>query len=217
MCAYSTWKIRLGPEEERNISLRNAGAVPGIQESAGMASGACPAFVAVSGTLWFLTALTFGAVSESLMYGIAMTLLLGLAYTDLKIMELPPELNLLIAVTGLVHLFTDIGRWHEYLIGAVLVSGLLMLIGLLSGGRAMGGGDVKLMAALGLLIGWKKILLTLMLASLAGSVLHLTLMAILKKKRELAFGPYLAAGGMAAMLWGERIISWYLGVIMPAR
>ena len=79
-----------------------------------------------------------------------------------------------------------------------------MIIYWITRGNGIGGGDIKLMAAAGLLLGWKEILLALVIGSVAGSVIHL------KKDRVLAFGPYLALGIFFAMLYGNAIITWYL-------
>ena len=69
---------------------------------------------------------------------------------------------------------------------------LFLIIYWITKGRGIGGGDIKLMAAAGLLLGWQNILLSLMIGSIAGSVIHLALMKIQGKDRVLAFGPYLA-------------------------
>ena len=149
-----------------------------------------------------------------LLYGLCIALLLGLSYVDIRINELPPTLNAMIAVLGVIRLVMDISHWYHYLIGAVAVSGLFLLIGVLSKGNAMGGGDVKLMAALGLLLGWQKILLVLLIGALSGALIHGIKMLIFKDGHALAFGPYLAAGAVIAMLWGEQIISLYLSTFV---
>ena len=74
----------------------------------------------------------------------------------------------------------------------------------------MGGGDIKLMAALGLLVGWKKILLVMGLGAILGSIIHSIIMAVSKKEHVLAFGPYLSAGGILSMCFGDELIRLYL-------
>lgn len=100
--------------------------------------------------------------------------------------------------------------WLTYMIGLICVSGLLLLILLLSKGRAMGGGDVKLMAAAGLLLGWQNVILAFACGCILGSVIHLVLMKIQGKERMLAFGPYLSAGIWFSMMWGQELIQWYI-------
>ena len=73
----------------------------------------------------------------------------------------------------------------------------------------MGLGDVYLMAVGGLLLGWKHIILALIIGAVIGSVVHYILMLVLKKDHMLAFGPYLSIGIFISMLFGDGIIAWY--------
>lgn len=77
---------------------------------------------------------------------------------------------------------------------------------------AMGGGDIKMMAMVGGLLGWKGIILTTFLGSLLGSIIGMSL--IILKGREwgskIPFGPYLALGALISVLWGQDILTWYL-------
>jgi leader peptidase (prepilin peptidase)/N-methyltransferase len=79
--------------------------------------------------------------------------------------------------------------------------------------EGMGMGDVKMLAMIGAFLGWRAVLLTLILASFAGA---LTGIALMSSKREglryaLPFGTFLALGALAAMLAGDAILDWYLG------
>jgi leader peptidase (prepilin peptidase)/N-methyltransferase len=105
---------------------------------------------------------------------------------------------------------TDPKNRMLYLLGFLSVSVFLWLILVISKGRAIGGGDVKLMAVAGLLLGWKLIILAFMLGCILGSIIHLLRMKISGADRVLAMGPYLAAGIMIAALWGDALINWYL-------
>ena len=67
------------------------------------------------------------------------------------------------------------------------------------------------MAAAGLLIGWKLSVLALFLGCLLGSVIHIARMKIIKADHMLAMGPYLSAGIMCSVLFGGKLINWYLG------
>jgi leader peptidase (prepilin peptidase)/N-methyltransferase len=105
------------------------------------------------------------------------------------------------------------------LIGLILGGGPLFAIGWiwekLRHVEAMGGGDVKLMGMVGSFLGWKGALLTIMLGALAGSIVGVWLIAMKRHKMEkvIPFGPYLAAGAVAAAFYGPDIIAWYLGLI----
>lgn len=206
---YSEYKVALGPEEELDGQLLKLGTLTGMALSRkDNVSLWIVRLLAV--ILWTVTGLRYDWSWLFLLYGLCISALLGLSYVDIKINELPPVLNLFIAVIGAARLFMDLGNWYVYVIGAVSVSGLLLAIGLFSKGRAMGGGDVKLMAALGLLLGWQKIILVLLLGAVLGTVVHGIKMIACKTGHALAFGPYLAAGAVVVMLYGDDLISAYL-------
>ena len=77
-------------------------------------------------------------------------------------------------------------------------------------GFAIGGGDVKLMAVCGLLLGWKLIIFAFLLGCIIGSVIHLIRMKVSGEGHVLAMGPYLSAGVAIAVLWGNEFLQWYL-------
>lgn len=151
-----------------------------------------------------------GVSLESILYCLCTSALLVVGVTDWQTYEIPMGCNLFIGALGLIRLLTDLANLKEYLLGFVLVSGILLLVYFLTKGEGIGGGDIKLMAAAGLLLGGLGILLAFLLGSIAGSVIHLSLMKLKGKGRKLAFGPYLAFGIFCAMLYGENIIDWYL-------
>lgn len=167
-----------------------------------------------NGLLWMGLIAIKGWNATGVCYCIAASSLLVLSIIDWRTYEIPMGCNWIILAAGTVNLVANLvlnrGIWLEYLIGFFLVSGILFIILLVSHGRAMGGGDVKLMAAAGLLLGWKKILLAFGAGCILGSVIHLILMKIKGRDRILAFGPYLSLGIWIAMMWGENIIEWYL-------
>jgi leader peptidase (prepilin peptidase)/N-methyltransferase len=77
----------------------------------------------------------------------------------------------------------------------------------------LGMGDVKMLAMIGAFLGWQQMLLTLVLASFAGALVGLALIALQKgtMKYALPFGTFLAVGAVAAMFVGQPVIDWYLG------
>lgn len=220
---YAAYKIALGPEpeEEDEEALKKAYAARRFSFRKYLEFGESRkaterlVFVLFSAVLWGIYLNIYKYDWRFLTYSFTATILLAQSLVDCEIQELPPELNLAVALFGLMHLLTDVRNWAEYLIGAVLVSSFFMLIGLIKyrGQEAMGGGDVKLMAALGLLLGWKSILVVMVLGCILGAVIHLVLMAVLKKGRQLAFGPYLSAGAIITMICGQRIIEWYISLL----
>ena len=90
-----------------------------------------------------------------------------------------------------------------------------MLIALLSRGfskEGMGGGDIKLMGMIGLFIGWKLTALSILLSIYAGGIIGGLLMLLRKKKRgdAIPYGPFIAAGTVIAILYGNDLIQWYI-------
>ena len=158
-----------------------------------------PAVEALNGILYGIIVLVNGFNITSILYCLATSALLALSIIDWRTYEIPP---------------LDLPHWYNYVIGFVSVSGFLLLIFLVTKGRGIGFGDVKLMAAAGLLLGWKLIILSLGLGCVLGSIIHITLMYVKDKDRVLAFGPYLSLGIFISMLYGEQIIEWYLHMFM---
>jgi leader peptidase (prepilin peptidase)/N-methyltransferase len=122
-----------------------------------------------------------------------------------------------IAVGLLVSLFLP-PFFVDALIGALVGGGALWLIGeayfRFSGQEGMGGGDVKMLAMVGAFLGWKSVVLTLVLSSVAGSVIGVLLILTRRGglKHELPYGTFLALAALAASLVGERVIAWYVGL-----
>ncbi len=164
---------------------------------------------------------------ETLLIALMASALIALSVIDFRTYVIPPGINLFIVSLGLINIVYRILRYYIltdssvrrfadvdialYIIGFFAVSVPLLIIYIISDGQAIGGGDIKLMAAAGLLIGWKEIILALFIGCLVGSVIHIARMKISKAEHILAMGPYLSVGIMFAALWGEPLINWYLG------
>lgn len=173
-----------------------------------------PAVEALNGILYGIIVLVNGFNITSILYCLATSALLALSIIDWRTYEIPPSFNIFIGILGIIRLILDLPHWYNYVIGFVSVSGFLLLIFLVTKGRGIGFGDVKLMAAAGLLLGWKLIILSLGLGCVLGSIIHITLMYVKDKDRVLAFGPYLSLGIFISMMYGEQIIEWYLHMFM---
>ncbi len=104
----------------------------------------------------------------------------------------------------------------DSLLGIIVGGGILWLIAegywLLRKQEGMGLGDVKLLAMVGGFFGWKGALFTLLVGSVAGSLVGLAVMLVRRGRldMEIPFGPFLAAGAVLYMLYGPRLIQWYL-------
>ena len=170
-----------------------------------------PLIEALNGVAYVLVLLVKGVSVESLLYCLLFSALLVLSIIDFRTYEIPLGINLFILALGLVRLITDLSNWTEYLIGLVAVSAVLAILYYATKGRAIGGGDVKLMAACGLLLGWKLVILAFLLGCVLGSVIHVIRMKVSGESRVLAMGPYLSMGVFIAAMWGDQMLQWYLG------
>jgi leader peptidase (prepilin peptidase)/N-methyltransferase len=145
-------------------------------------------------------------------------LLIALMWIDYEFQLLPDALTFpgaLIAAAAVLQ--WPQGAWHA-IYGIALGSGLLWLIAWLYWKvrkvEGMGGGDVKLAAMFGIVLGWKLTLLTLFLAALAGSLWggFLILRRVGDGRTALPFGTLLAPAALVSFLWGERLMSAYFSV-----
>ncbi len=146
---------------------------------------------------------------------------LALTAIDLDTQLLPDDITLPLLWAGL--LFNKFGWGFTDLPNAVLgaVIGYLSLWGvywlfkLATGKEGMGYGDFKLLAALGAWLGWQMLPLIILLSSLVGAVVGITLILALKHGRNIPipFGPYLAGGGLIALFWGHNLTQGYLQIL----
>ena len=186
---------------------RNCGAKLSIQY---------PIIEILNGLLYCLVYAVLGLNTKSVLTMALISALIVIAVIDWRTYEIPFGLNVFIAVLGVAVIVEklvnrDFTGAIDNLIGAVCVSGFLLILYLVTKGRGIGGGDIKLMAAAGLFLGWKNCILAFIIGCVLGSVIHLIRMKVSNKDHVLAFGPYLAAGIFIASLWGDRIVSAYLG------
>ena len=171
-----------------------------------------PIVEASNGLLWLMTFVINGISVESILICALVSGLLALSIIDWKTYEIANGFHLYFIILAIIKIVLDKANWSEYMIGAFAVSVPLLLIYLISGGRAIGGGDVKLMAACGLFLGWKNILLALIIGCVVGSIAHIIRMKVSKAGHLLAMGPYLSIGVFIAALFGRQLISWYLSL-----
>ena len=172
-----------------------------------------PIIEGVNGILYVMICAVNGLEWNSVIYCFMASALLVLSIIDWRTYEIPFGINVFLFVLGIAMTILDRGNLAEHLIGMICVSGLLGILYLLTGGRAIGGGDIKLMFACGLLLGWELILLAFFLGCIIGSVVHIIRMSVKKAGRMLAMGPYLSAGILLAALWGNAWINWYLSLL----
>ncbi|MGN0169188.1 MAG: prepilin peptidase [Lachnospiraceae bacterium] len=195
------------------------GSIPGLVSffSRGRCKTKCPAWVfALLNTVLYAEIIClqeFGI--RSMLYGVVITALLILAVIDWKICEIPNRLIAVLMVAAVAQTGADRPDIREHLTGFVLMGLPLTILFYLTKGRSLGGGDVKLMAVTGLLMGWEDALTALFVGCILALVHHAARMkkcrpktvdaagtTVCKRESALAFGPYLAAGIILMMLSG---------------
>jgi leader peptidase (prepilin peptidase)/N-methyltransferase len=150
-----------------------------------------------------------------LVFACAMVVLFAI---DLEHQLLPNVITLPGIVVGVIASAVLPPGIVDALIGVLIGGGVLWLIGeayfRYSGQEGMGGGDVKMLAMIGAFLGWKLVLVTLVLSSVAGSLMGLAVIAFRKggMKYALPYGTFLALGALVASLAGETIVNWYVGL-----
>lgn len=174
-----------------------------------------PVVELLNGFLYILAYSYFGLTPAFFFSLIFISALIVVSFIDIEFQIIPDVISIPLIALGVVFtvFFHDgsemlSGLWRS-LTGILVGGGCLLLVSILSKG-GMGGGDIKLNAAVGAWIGWKASLLTIFIGSLAGSIIGLI---ILKKtgNRKIAFGPFLALGALVSLFWGEKIINFYFG------
>lgn len=150
-------------------------------------------------------------------------LLLSLFFTDLYYGVLPDVLVFLLVGVSLVYRLVltlsgvmqprDFWLYIGSSIGALLFFLLLILV---TRGRGMGLGDAKIAMALGLILGWPSIAVALFVSFISGALVALALLIVGKKKfgQTIPFGPFLIFGTFVALIWGDKLWSTYLALIL---
>lgn len=105
--------------------------------------------------------------------------------------------------------------WHNMLLSGIIGGGFFLLQFIISRGKWIGGGDIRLGFLMGIALGWPQIVTALMLAYISGAFVGTGLMLFGKKKwsSQLPFGVFLSVATVVSLFWGNLLVAWYFGVI----
>ncbi len=146
---------------------------------------------------------------------IAASALIVIFVYDLKWREIPDQVSLpaLIAVLALNFLLNPLSL--SYLIAAFIGAAFFAAQYYLSDGKWVGGGDVRLGALLGAILGWPALIVGLLIAYVCGACvgIYLLIKSEATGKTELPFGVFLAPAAIIALFWGQYMIDWYIGML----
>ena len=172
----------------------------------------------LTGLMAISITLKYGLTWESLVYFIFICTLLVITFIDIDYQIIPNGITLPgipIAIVAATFLLPQMD-FAESMIGVLIGGGSLLIVAwlymLLMRKEGMGGGDIKLLAMVGALIGWQGILFTIFVSSAVGSVIGITMMARMKKNMKFAipFGPFLSIGAITYIFFGKELMVWYL-------
>ena len=179
-----------------------------------------PLVEATSGLLCAFAALHFGYGWAAAGAMLLIWCLIALTWIDLDTQLLPDSITLPLLWAGL--LFNVSGSFVDLQSAVIGAAGGYLSLWLVywafkltTGKEGMGYGDFKLLAALGAWLGWQMLPLTILLSSMLGAVVGITLIVVIKRGRSvpIPFGPYLAAAGILALFWGKPLTRAYIGLL----
>ncbi|MCA1064600.1 prepilin peptidase (plasmid) [Rossellomorea sp. AcN35-11] len=165
-----------------------------------------------TGMLFLLASSEIGLKPELFMSLLLISLLVIISVSDLTYHRIPDKILLFfLPYIIIARIISPLGAWWEPLVGGFAGFITLLVIAILSKG-GMGGGDIKLYGILGIILGWKMVLLGLFLSTVCGFLLGMIGIFIgkVKKRTPIPFGPSIGIGTVFAYFWGEEILQWYL-------
>ena len=188
-----------------------------------------PAIEALTGILSAAVAWKFGFGWPALAALVLTWFLVALTFIDVDTQLLPDNLTLPLLWIGLlISLWAPTGGTTSLpmdpptaIIGAIAgylsLWSVYHLFRLLTGKEGMGYGDFKLFAALGAWLGWKMLLPIILVAAVVGAVVGIAILALRGQNRStpIAFGPFLAAAGWLMLMFGQELVTGYLGLFSP--
>ncbi len=171
--------------------------------------------------LWLLCAFLFWSKSIPLacIYMIVFSAFICVFFIDLEHKIIFDRFQIILLVLGVANIFFDKDfDWLSHVIGGVVGSTVFFLVAWgfekLCKKEGLGGGDVKLAGVAGLLLGWERLLLGLLIATVPATVVLLILSRGREgESRQFPFAPFLVVGFGVSMLFGTQIIGWYLSLI----
>ena len=189
-------------------------------ECGGRISWRYPFVEVLTATLSLAVVHRFGLTPEAAAALVLTWSLIALSFIDIDHRILPDAATIPGVWLGLaLNLFGTFTSLHSAVIGAIVGYLFLWLVfhayRLLTGKEGMGFGDFKLLALFGAWLGYELLAPIVLLSALTGSIVGLTLIVMrrLDRHHEIPFGPYLAAAGWTAMLWGDAIVAVYLPLL----
>jgi len=159
----------------------------------------------------------FGLSEELFVYFAFVSALIVITFIDLEHQIIPDTISIPGIIIGFaLSFFVPSMKALDSLIGIILGGGALFAVAeayyRFAGKEGMGGGDIKLLGMIGAFLGWKGVIVTLLVGSVSGAIIGSVFMYLTRKgsKHPIPFGPFLAAGAIIYLYFGEALIRWYI-------
>jgi len=170
--------------------------------------------------LWVLSVHMFWerSIPLALIYALAFSIFICVFFIDLEHLIIFDRFQIMLAILGILSIFFDKDfDWLSHIIGGVAGFAVFYLIAFLFEklykSEGLGGGDVKLVGAVGLLLGWERLVLSMLIATIPAAII----MSIVKRGKSgeeklFPFAPFLIIGFSVSLLFGAPILNWYLSL-----
>jgi leader peptidase (prepilin peptidase) / N-methyltransferase len=168
----------------------------------------------LTGVLFVIVPLALGWTSEIWVGWTLVSLFIIITVSDIKYMLIPDKILLFFAgIFLLERILIPLTPWWDSLLGAAVGFFLLLIISFASKG-GMGGGDIKLYALIGFVLGTKLVLMSLFISTFLGAIIGMIGigLGIFKRKEPIPFGPFIAVGTLIAYFYGHTIFTAYLNL-----
>jgi len=176
--------------------------------------------------LFLIIFFRYGLTCEFLIYAFLVSLLIVMTFIDIDYMIIPNQIVILglIAGFGLIiynywypmDIYLD-DYWWNPLLGVLVGSGFLVLVSILGllvykSNEVMGMGDVKILAPIGIFLGWRMTIVALYVSVITAGIVSIILIALGNKERKskLVFGPFIALGTYIAIIFGQELLDWWI-------
>lgn len=162
----------------------------------------------------------FGLGAQFFIYALFASGLIVVTFVDLDFRIIPDEISIGGIPVGFALSFANPDlAWIDSLAGIAVGGGFLLALGIayhaVTGRTGLGGGDIKLLAAIGAFLGWKSVLAVILISSLIGALVGVGAMIATRSDTKLAlpFGPFLAGAAVFCVFFGPALIGWYTGYV----
>lgn len=172
----------------------------------------------LNGLLWILCLHLFlnESIIKTIIYMIILSIFICIFFIDLEHKIILDRFQIMLLILGIIITILDKQNYLDHILGGVIGFTLFLLIGIIffkiKKVESLGGGDIKLVGVVGLIIGLKNLLLSLLFSTIPAAIIMLIGNKISKEDKEYPFAPFLVFGFTIALFYGNEIINWYLSL-----